>query len=144
MGEDSERNEFYASKGLYGRVTVKGDLDAVNGARLITLLSSLSAPIPEKDGVKDTPYSGAAACGRVLRTTAAVRAGGVGSDRRRGETAHHGHRVRERHDGSAGFERPPAVDGGTRVCVGGLGGSDQYRYRADVGVRLHRDADFVG
>ncbi len=46
--------EFYASKGLYGRVTVKGDLDAVNGARLITLLSSLSAPTPEKDGVKDT------------------------------------------------------------------------------------------
>ena len=29
VGEDSERNEFYASKGLYGRVTVKGDLDAV-------------------------------------------------------------------------------------------------------------------
>src|SRR3546814_6766458 len=54
VGEDSERNEFYASKGLYGRVSVKGDLDAVNGARLITLLSSLSAPIPEKDGVKDT------------------------------------------------------------------------------------------
>ena len=54
VGEDSERNEFYASKGLYGRVTVKGDLDAVNGARLITLLSSLSAPTPEKDGVKDT------------------------------------------------------------------------------------------
>ena len=37
-----------------GSVTVKGDLDAVNGARLITLLSSLSAPTPEKDGVKDT------------------------------------------------------------------------------------------
>src|SRR3546814_12610493 len=54
VGEDSERNEFYASKGLYGRVTVKGDLDAINGARLITLLSSLSAPTPEKDGVKDT------------------------------------------------------------------------------------------
>ncbi|MFF1550333.1 DUF222 domain-containing protein [Rhodococcus erythropolis] len=54
VGEDSERNEFYASKGLYGRVTVKGDLDAVNGARLITLLSSLSVPTPEKDGVKDT------------------------------------------------------------------------------------------
>jgi hypothetical protein len=54
VGEDSERNEFYASKGLYGRVTVKGDLDAVNGARLITLLSSLSAPTPERDGVKDT------------------------------------------------------------------------------------------
>ncbi|MCD2152711.1 HNH endonuclease [Rhodococcus cerastii] len=54
VGEDSERNEFYASKGLYGRVTVKGDLDAGNGARLITLLSSLSAPTPEKDGVKDT------------------------------------------------------------------------------------------
>eukprot|EP01133_Synstelium_polycarpum_P020338 gene20338-24400_t len=53
VGEHSERNEFYASKGLYGRVSVKGDLDAVNGARLITLLSSLSAATPEKDGVKD-------------------------------------------------------------------------------------------
>ena len=48
VGEDSERNEFYASKGLYGRVTVKGDLDAVNGARLITLLSRLSAPTPAR------------------------------------------------------------------------------------------------
>ncbi|MDV8070308.1 DUF222 domain-containing protein [Rhodococcus sp. IEGM 1366] len=52
-GEDSELNEFYASRGLYGRVSVKGDLDAVNGARLIALLSALSAPTPEKDGVKD-------------------------------------------------------------------------------------------
>ncbi|MCJ0904280.1 HNH endonuclease signature motif containing protein [Rhodococcus sp. ARC_M6] len=53
VGEDSERNEFYASKGLYGRVSVKGDLDAVNGARLIALLSGLSNPTPEIDGVKD-------------------------------------------------------------------------------------------
>ena len=80
---DSERNEFYASKGLYGRVTVKGDLDAVNGARLITLLSSLSAPTPEKDGVKDTRTPALRRAGWVLRVVAPVRAGGVGSDRRR-------------------------------------------------------------
>ena len=105
VGEDSERNEFYASKGLYGRVTVKGDLDAVNGARLITLLSSLSAPTPEKDGVKDTPHAGITTGGRVLRTVAPVRASGVGSDRRRSETTHHGHRVRERHGRICSFER---------------------------------------
>ncbi|MBH5143178.1 HNH endonuclease signature motif containing protein [Rhodococcus erythropolis] len=75
VGEDSERNEFYASRGLYGRVTVKGDLDAVNGARLITLLSSLSAPTPEKDGVKDT------------RTPALRRAGGFCELLRRYERA---------------------------------------------------------
>ena len=34
-------------------VSVKGDLDAVNGARLIALLSALSEPPPEHVGVKD-------------------------------------------------------------------------------------------
>ena len=72
VDEDSERNEFYASKGLYGRVTVKGDLDAVNGARLITLLSSLSAPTPEKGRCQGHPYSGITAGGRVLRVVAPV------------------------------------------------------------------------
>ncbi|GAA3202442.1 hypothetical protein GCM10020255_107790 [Rhodococcus baikonurensis] len=47
VGEDSERNEFYASKGLYGRVTVKGDLDAINGARLITLLEPVRSDTGE-------------------------------------------------------------------------------------------------
>ncbi|MCJ0902215.1 DUF222 domain-containing protein [Rhodococcus sp. ARC_M6] len=38
---------------MYGRVSVKGDLEAVNGARLIALLSGLAKPTPEIDGVKD-------------------------------------------------------------------------------------------
>ncbi|MDI9916392.1 DUF222 domain-containing protein [Rhodococcus sp. IEGM 1379] len=52
-GRILQRNEFYASKGLYGHVSVKGNLDAVNGARLIVLLSGLSKPNSEIDGVKD-------------------------------------------------------------------------------------------
>ncbi|NMM92752.1 hypothetical protein B2J88_52510, partial [Rhodococcus sp. SRB_17] len=75
IGEDSERNEFYASKGLYGRVSVKGDLDALNGARLIALLSGLSKPTPEIDGVKD------------LRTPALRRADGFCELLRRFEMA---------------------------------------------------------
>jgi hypothetical protein len=66
VGEDSERNEFYASKGLYGRVTVKGDLDAVNGARLITLLSSLSGSDAGEGRCQGHPYAGITARGRVL------------------------------------------------------------------------------
>ena len=144
VGEDSERNEFYASKGLYGRVTVKGDLDAVNGARLITLLSSLSAPTPEKDGVKDT------------RTPALRRADGFCELLRRYERAGLGPieggvkphitvtASRERHDRPPSFERPPAVHRGAGVRVDGLGGPDQYRHCPDAGVRLHRDADLVG
>ncbi|MFC9518578.1 DUF222 domain-containing protein [Nocardiaceae bacterium NPDC056970] len=42
--EDTERNEFHASKTLNGRVAVKGDLDAVTGEMLLTALSSLSKP----------------------------------------------------------------------------------------------------
>ncbi|NKS36064.1 DUF222 domain-containing protein [Rhodococcus hoagii] len=42
--EDSERNEFHASKTLNGRVSVKGDLDAVTGEMLLTALSALTKP----------------------------------------------------------------------------------------------------
>ncbi|SCC51961.1 protein of unknown function [Rhodococcus qingshengii] len=72
VGEDSERNEFYASKGLYGRVSVKGDLDAVNGARLITLLSSLSAPTLGERRREGHACAGTTARGRLLRVVAAV------------------------------------------------------------------------
>jgi len=146
VGEDSERNEFYASKGLYGRVTVKGDLDAVNGARLITLLSSLSAPTPEKDGVKDTrtPALRRADGFCELLRRYELRASGVGSDRGWGETAHHGHRQRQRHDRPESVEGSVAVDSGTGVRVDGLGGPDQYRHGSDAGLRLHGHPDLVG
>ena len=42
--EDTERNEFHASKTLNGRVAVKGDLDAVTGEMLLTALSALTTP----------------------------------------------------------------------------------------------------
>ncbi|MDI9916664.1 DUF222 domain-containing protein [Rhodococcus sp. IEGM 1379] len=62
-------------KVLYGRVSVKGDFDAVNGARLIALLSGLSKPNPEVGGVKD------------LRTPALRRADGFCELLRRFEMA---------------------------------------------------------
>ncbi|MBM4509459.1 DUF222 domain-containing protein [Rhodococcus hoagii] len=42
--EDTERNEFHASKTLSGRVADKGDLDAVTGEMLLTALSALTKP----------------------------------------------------------------------------------------------------
>ncbi|MGW4331695.1 DUF222 domain-containing protein [Rhodococcus koreensis] len=51
--EDTERNEFHASKTLNGRVAVKGDLDAVTGEMLLSALSGLSKPQPAQDGTKD-------------------------------------------------------------------------------------------
>ncbi|ORL84065.1 HNH endonuclease signature motif containing protein [Prescottella equi] len=42
--EDTERNEFHASRTLNGRVAVKGDLDAVTGEMLLTALSALTKP----------------------------------------------------------------------------------------------------
>ena len=143
VGEDSERNEFYASKGLYGRVSVKGDLDSVNGARSDhVVVESVGSDAGERRR-QGHPYAGAAARGRVLRTTAAVRAGGVGSDRGRGETTHHGHRqsAKDVTDLKALKDLLPSTEElGFRVD--GLGGPDQYRYRADVGVRLHRSRGF--
>ncbi|OUS93265.1 HNH endonuclease signature motif containing protein [Rhodococcus sp. NCIMB 12038] len=51
--EDLDRNELHASKTLNGRVSVKGDLDAVTGEMLLTALSKLAAPRPAKDGARD-------------------------------------------------------------------------------------------
>ncbi|MCA1006166.1 HNH endonuclease [Rhodococcus hoagii] len=47
--EDTERNEFHASKTLNGRVAVKGDLDAVTGEMLLTALSALTKPCNPMD-----------------------------------------------------------------------------------------------
>ncbi|MDG3016235.1 HNH endonuclease signature motif containing protein [Speluncibacter jeojiensis] len=47
--EDVERNEFYASATLNGRVVIKGDVDAETGEmllRVLSALSALSAPVP--------------------------------------------------------------------------------------------------
>ncbi|MCA1005620.1 HNH endonuclease [Rhodococcus hoagii] len=52
--EDTERNEFHASKTLNGRVAVKGDLDAVTGEMLLTALSSLTKPRNPMDDPTNT------------------------------------------------------------------------------------------
>ncbi|MDG3014629.1 HNH endonuclease signature motif containing protein [Speluncibacter jeojiensis] len=51
--EDVERNEFYASTTLNGRVVIKGDVDAETGEMLLSVLSTLSAPVPGPDGEPD-------------------------------------------------------------------------------------------
>ncbi|NLE78153.1 MAG: DUF222 domain-containing protein [Rhodococcus sp.] len=51
--EDVERNEFHASRTLNGRMSVKGDLDAVTGEMLLAALSGLSKPRPATDGTPD-------------------------------------------------------------------------------------------
>ncbi|ANS26411.1 HNH endonuclease family protein [Rhodococcus opacus] len=51
--EDTDVNEFHASKTLNGRVAVKGDLDAVTGEMLLSALSGLSKPRPAQDGTQD-------------------------------------------------------------------------------------------
>ncbi|PQP16039.1 HNH endonuclease signature motif containing protein [Rhodococcus opacus] len=51
--EDTDLNEFHASKTLNGRVAIKGDLDAVTGEMLLSALSGLSKPRPAQDGTKD-------------------------------------------------------------------------------------------
>ncbi|MFC9833353.1 DUF222 domain-containing protein [Rhodococcus sp. NPDC127530] len=56
--EDTELNEFHASKTLNGRVAVKGDLDAVTGEMLLSALSGLSKPRPAQDGTKDNRTPG--------------------------------------------------------------------------------------
>ncbi|WP_430334767.1 DUF222 domain-containing protein [Rhodococcus sp. ACT016] len=53
-GEDTDRNEFHASKTLNGRIAVKGDFDAVAGEMLLTALSSLTKPRTPIDGPADT------------------------------------------------------------------------------------------
>ncbi|QZS54692.1 HNH endonuclease signature motif containing protein [Rhodococcus opacus] len=56
--EDTELNEFHASKTLNGRIAVKGDLDAVTGEMLLSALSGLSKPRPAQDGTKDSRTPG--------------------------------------------------------------------------------------
>ncbi|AWK70900.1 HNH endonuclease [Rhodococcus oxybenzonivorans] len=56
--EDTELNEFHASRTLNGRVAVKGDLDAVTGEMLLSALSGLSKPRPAQDGTTDNRTPG--------------------------------------------------------------------------------------
>lgn len=51
--EDTDYNEFYASRTLNGRVSVKGNVDAETGEMLLAALSALSAPRPAEDGTPD-------------------------------------------------------------------------------------------
>ncbi|MDG3010608.1 DUF222 domain-containing protein [Rhodococcus sp. D2-41] len=51
--EDTDRNEFYASQTLNGRVVIKGDIDSETGEMLLTALSKLSAPVPGPGGEPD-------------------------------------------------------------------------------------------
>ena len=51
--EDTDRNEFFASKTLNGRLVLKGDFDAITGEKLLTALSPLTEPRPAADGTDD-------------------------------------------------------------------------------------------
>ncbi|WP_254777836.1 HNH endonuclease signature motif containing protein [Rhodococcus triatomae] len=51
--EDTDRNELYVSKTLNGRVSIRGDVDAVTGEMLLTALSKFSAPQPASEGTPD-------------------------------------------------------------------------------------------
>ncbi|OZC86069.1 HNH endonuclease [Rhodococcus sp. 06-412-2C] len=51
--EDTDRNEFFASKTLNGRLVLKGDFDAITGEKLLTALSPLTEPRPATDGTQD-------------------------------------------------------------------------------------------
>ncbi|OZD79493.1 HNH endonuclease [Rhodococcus sp. 05-339-2] len=55
--EDTDRNEFFASKTLNGRLVLKGDFDAITGEKLLTALSPLTEPRPAADG-DETPKTG--------------------------------------------------------------------------------------
>ena len=55
--EDTDRNEFFASKTLNGRLVLKGDFDAITGEKLLTALSPLTEPRPAADGT-ETPKTG--------------------------------------------------------------------------------------
>ncbi|MDV6264786.1 HNH endonuclease signature motif containing protein [Rhodococcoides yunnanense] len=51
--DDTDRNEFFASKTLNGRLVLKGDFDAITGEKLLTALSPLTEPRPAADGTQD-------------------------------------------------------------------------------------------
>ena len=55
--ENTDRNEFFASKTLNGRLVLKGDFDAITGEKLLTALSPLTEPRPAADG-DETPKTG--------------------------------------------------------------------------------------
>ncbi len=115
-------------KACYGRVSVKGDLDSVNGARLLTVVVRVCRlRRPEKDGVKDT------------RTPALRRADGFCELLRRYERAGLGPveggvkphvtvtaSAKDMTDLQA-LKEFVAVHRGTGFRVDGLGGPDQYR-----------------
>ncbi|MFM1722706.1 DUF222 domain-containing protein [Rhodococcus sp. PAM 2766] len=68
--EDTERNEFHASKTLNGRVAVKGDLDAVTGEMLLTALSALTKPrnpVDDPAGARTPAHKRADAFAEILR-----------------------------------------------------------------------------
>lgn len=52
--EDPDFNVLTATKTLVGRVSVRADLDALTGEKLLTALSKYSAPQPSVDGTPDT------------------------------------------------------------------------------------------
>ncbi|WP_433608405.1 DUF222 domain-containing protein [Prescottella agglutinans] len=56
--EDTDRNEFHASKTLNGRVAVKGDFDSEAGEMLLTALSSLTKPRNPVDDPTNTRTPG--------------------------------------------------------------------------------------
>ncbi|GAB2639687.1 hypothetical protein GCM10027068_19390 [Prescottella soli] len=68
--EDTDRNEFHASKTLNGRVAVKGDLDSETGEMLLTALSALTKPRNPTDDPTTCQTPGrrrAEAFGEILR-----------------------------------------------------------------------------
>ncbi|WP_433606662.1 DUF222 domain-containing protein [Prescottella agglutinans] len=68
--EDTDRNEFHASKTLNGRVAVKGDLDSETGEMLLTALSALTKPRNPTDDPATSQTPGrrrAEAFGAILR-----------------------------------------------------------------------------
>jgi hypothetical protein len=55
--DDTDRNELFASRTLNGRLSLKGDFDAITGEKLLTALSPLTEPRPDPDGT-ETPKTG--------------------------------------------------------------------------------------
>ncbi|AJW41406.1 HNH endonuclease domain protein [Rhodococcus sp. B7740] len=51
--DDTDRNELFASRTLNGRLSLKGDFDAITGEKLLTALSPLTEPRPDPNGTQD-------------------------------------------------------------------------------------------
>ena len=115
--EDLDRNELHASKTLNGRVSVKGDLDAVTGEMLLTALSKLAAPRPASDGARDERTPGrrrADAFTELLRRYLAAGLNGTEA----GERPHISVQVRAR---DLAYPRGTDCTGGTN----GMGGTNR-------------------